>query len=274
MKWYKAVCLMLCFLFVLFILCACKSVGTVVESMPDAHINDADAFANNSGSIGQYAEKIAEEKLTITRGSSEYKQHILIYPFVLAEVDSGDNPNDKLNTLIYDSLTKALNAYSEAQISKYRVKCNTAGVLSVMMEVSDLRYSETSFLLPLTYDTHTNAELKVSDLFDLENERWRSLIPDIITVQAEGRKLVLLNEVMPIADDQLFYLTETAIVFVYRPYEICTYTIAWPEFSIPIHQLADFFTDESPLHRLLQYSLQQENIELDEVPLPMWEEVK
>ena len=191
-----------------------------------------------------------EEKLTITRFADSYKQHILIYPYVLGRYGEEENPYAPINEAIVQGIIKELNLHEGAQASKYRVKCNSYGVLSLVIELDDMKTSDVTALIPMTFDAFTYTPVGLTELFDSGNERWRALIPDIITVQAAERGLVLLNDIMPIADDQLYFLTEKTIVFLYRPYEICTYTSQWPEFSIPIERLSDYFTDASPLARL------------------------
>ena len=49
--------------------------------------------------------------------------------------------------------------------------------------------------------------------------------------------MTLLNDIMPIEDDRLFYLTGAGITVMYRPYEITTGLDPWPELSIPLSNL-------------------------------------
>ena len=70
-------------------------------------------------------------------------------------------------------------------------------------------------------------------------------------LQAEKAGLTLLCDVMPASDDQAFYVTEDALVILYRPYEIATYSAGWPEFAIPLSQLTDFFLPDGLMMRLV-----------------------
>lgn len=110
----------------------------------------------------------------------------------------------------------------------------------------------------LTFDTALCKLLSLADLFDPENERWRGLIPDIVTLQAEKQGMTLLADVMPAADDRLFYLTADSLVIMYRPYEIATYSAGWPEFTIPLGQLSGMLAPEGPLAAMLEENAQEE----------------
>lgn len=54
------------------------------------------------------------------------------------------------------------------------------------------------------------------------------------TVRCRRAEYDPLNDIMPIEDDRLFYLTGAGITVMYRPYEITTGLDPWPELSIPL----------------------------------------
>ena len=107
--------------------------------------------------------------------------------------------------------------------------------------------------------------MNLADLFAPDNERWRGLIPDIVTLQAEKQGMTLLADVMPAADDRLFYLTADSLVILYRPYEIATYSAGWPEFMIPLGQLSGMLAPEGPLAAMLGESGQEEAVESETI---------
>ena len=73
----------------------------------------------------------------------------------------------------------------------------------------------------------------------------------MIEAQAKERGMILLNDIMPISDGQLFYTTGSSIAILYRPYEITTLSEPWPEFLIPIKKLKAYIDQSGALKRQL-----------------------
>ena len=73
----------------------------------------------------------------------------------------------------------------------------------------------------------------------------------MIEAQAKERGMILLNDIMPISDGQLFYTTGSSIAILYRPYEITTLSEPWPEFLIPIKKLKAYIDKSGALKRQL-----------------------
>lgn len=188
----------------------------------------------------------------------------LDYAFTLVETGSGssftypkllDESKTAINEAIEAAVSKQLKELGAPSHAVCEVEYSGAGFFSVKSSAKLLQKEtgaekEEPFpdsVLPLTFDTASCRQVCIGDLFDPENERWRGLIPDIVTLQAEKQEMTLLCDVMPAADDRLFYLTEDALVILYRPYEIATYSAGWPEFPIPLTQLSGMLAAEGPM---------------------------
>ena len=169
-----------------------------------------------------------------------------------------------INGAIEKAVTDQLSALDAPGYAICEVMYSGAGLFSVKscaMMIADEDMSSSAVpaprtecvdsVLPITFDAVSGEQLTLADLFDPENERWRGLIPDIVTLQAEKQEMTLLSDVMPAADDRPFYLTEDALVILYRPYEIATYSAGWPEFAIPLDQLSGLFAPEGPVASML-----------------------
>lgn len=174
--------------------------------------------------------------------------NLLIYPAAESQDYS------ELNALIYD---KARSGFDELQSDAYTffsVKCNTGGILSLLFGYYDMNTGELLMKKPYTVDINTLGEITLEQLFDPSDDRWRALMPDIVSEQAESRGLVLLSDILPIEDGRLFYVTETAVTVIYRPYEIATYSAGWPEFSIRFDKLKTYAAGDGYVERLLELS--------------------
>lgn len=183
--------------------------------------------------------------LSYMRAEQEYGDSGFIsYPYLM------DEEYDAINSAIQGAIRAELDALDAPAYTRCDIMCNDCGLLSVRIAVRDLA-GETLAIVPLTFNTATCGQIALADLFDPENERWRGLIPDIVMLQAEKAGLTLLCDVMPASDDQAFYVTEDALVILYRPYEIATYSAGWPEFAIPLSQLTDFFLPDGLMMRLV-----------------------
>lgn len=180
---------------------------------------------------------------------------VLTYPQLM------DESKNAINETIEKAVFAQFDALAAPGYVFAEVIYSDAGLLSVKSCGNVFEYEETASdfavlapayewfdsVLTLTFDTASCRLLSLADLFDPETERWRGLIPDIVTLQAEKQGITLLGDVMPASDDRLFYLTEESLVILYRPYEIATYSAGWPEFSIPLEQLSGILAPEGPL---------------------------
>lgn len=186
--------------------------------------------------------------LSYMRAEQEYGDSSFIsYPYIM------DAAYDSVNYAMQSAIRTALNALSVPTYTRCDIMCNDCGLFSVRIVVRDLAtQQETLAVVALTFDAATGEQVYLSNLFDPENERWRGLIPDIVMLQAEKKGVTLLCDVMPASDEQAFYVTESALVILYRPYEIATNSAGWPEFTIPLYQLTDFLLQDGPLLRLAE----------------------
>lgn len=134
----------------------------------------------------------------------------------------------------------------------YRVACNREGVVSLIFFAYDRANYEARGIACLTLECAQGAALDMRALFSDPDERWRGVLPDIVTEQAAARELDLISDVMPARDDQLYFLSDEGLVLVYRVYEIAAYAAGWPTFVIPYHEAAQLAAGDSVLLRLAQ----------------------
>lgn len=175
--------------------------------------------------------------------------------------------NDGVNEVIYPyvygaAFAPAANAHIREAVDgllpegarrvDYRVACHREGVISLVFFAYDQTSYEARGVACLTLDCAGGGVVDMRALFDDPNERWRAVLPDIVTEQAAARELPLISDVMPARDDQLYYLCDEGLVLVYRLYEIAAYAAGWPTFVIPYHEAAQLAYGDSPLLRLAQ----------------------
>jgi hypothetical protein len=125
----------------------------------------------------------------------------------------------------------------------------------MLVQVYSLKDGEQLAVLPLTFDTETGDIYNLSVFFDREGEQWRYTLPEIVESQANRRGITLLSDLLPTQDDQSYYILEESgdskLVLLFRPYEITTYAAGTPQFFIPIGEIKDYLSSNSPLLRLL-----------------------
>ncbi len=187
--------------------------------------------------------------LSIVRSVQSFGDGYIVYPKVLYCQYS-----EKINESIYATTAAWAEKVSTAIFTKYRIEYNRNGLFSLRMELYDL-YGDGSEILEtlyLNYNVHTGELCTIGDLFDQEDTRWRGIMPDMVMAQAEARGMTLLCNVMPITDEQQFYITSGSIVLHYSLYEIATWTAGEPEFPISVAQLAEFIPADSPLANMIR----------------------
>ena len=172
-------------------------------------------------------------------------ESIMLCPYV------DDEEYGYISTLIAIRIRARIRSYDMPVSTSFRIKSNACGVLSMIIEFFDMQTDELVGRLPLTYDLALGREIQIQDCFDKESDAWRTIIPDMIEAQAKERGMILLNDIMPISDGQLFYTTGSSIAILYRPYEITTLSEPWPEFLIPIKKLKAYIDQSGALKRQL-----------------------
>lgn len=208
--------------------------------------NSADASAEAVVHISPSVAPVATEipALEITRGVISNSEGVLLYPYIEGE------HAEKINASIKNDVIACADE-AEAQVfTTYKITNNSKGIFSAVISVQDAETEELISVLPLNYSVESGEKLSIADYFNEESDRWRRILPDIVTLQAQDKGLTLLCDVMPVTDEQLYYISGDKLVLVYRQYEITTYVNPAPQFSIPISQLAEFLNSESPLIRL------------------------
>lgn len=231
-----------------FILSACASsgsgnpAGATLEPASSPTPGSTDAVAPTSGETNY-------ERLDLVRREQTYGGgNVLIYPAVEAD------GYDALNAAIYKKILTGLGEMDAPVYTYFNIKCNQDGILSILVNYYDTQTRELYLKLPMTFDVATGNEILIQDCFDAADDRWRSVLPDIVTNQAESIDMTLLSNILPIADGQLFYLTGRSLVLLYRPYEITTFLSGWPEFSIGFNQISSYMDENAAAMRLIHMS--------------------
>lgn len=232
----------------LFCCCACSAPSTVSITLDDIEqeqllLNDLQANSPTPGPDDGVA------PLTIIRAAESCGDGYIVYPKVLYCAHGED-----INRSICELTAQRAASVSTAIFTQYRIEYNRNGLFSLRMELYDL-YGDGNELLKtlfFTYDVSNGQLCSVGDLLDATDTRWRGIMPDIVMAQAEAQGITLLSDVMPIGDDQAFYITQDELVLAYELFEIATWSAGAPEFAIPITQLADFIPPDSPLKKVEQ----------------------
>ncbi len=232
----------------LFCCCACSAPSTVSITLDDIEqeqllLNDLQANSPTPGPDDGVA------PLTIIRAVESCGDGYIVYPKVLYCAHGED-----INRSICELTAQRAASVSTAIFTQYRIEYNRNGLFSLRMELYDL-YGDGNELLKtlfFTFDVSNGQLCSVGDLLDATDTRWRGIMPDIVMAQAEARGITLLSDVMPIGDDQKFYITQDELVLAYELFEIATWSAGAPEFAIPITQLADFIPSDSPLKKVEQ----------------------
>lgn len=232
----------------LFCCCACSAPSAVSITLDDIEqeqllLNDLQANSPTPGPDDGVA------PLTIIRAVESCGDGYIVYPKVLYCAHGED-----INRSICELTAQRAASVSTAIFTQYRIEYNRNGLFSLRMELYDL-YGDGNELLKtlfFTYDVSNGQLCSVGDLLDATDTRWRGIMPDIVMAQAEAQGITLLSDVMPIGDDQAFYITQDELVLAYELFEIATWSAGAPEFAIPITQLADFIPPDSPLKKVEQ----------------------
>ena len=227
----------------LFCCCACSAPSTVSITLDDI---EQEQLLLNSPTPGP-DDGVAP--LTIIRAVESCGDGYIVYPKVLYCAHGED-----INRSICELTAQRAASVSTAIFTQYRIEYNRNGLFSLRMELYDL-YGDGNELLKtlfFTYDVSNGQLCSVGDLLDATDTRWRGIMPDIVMAQAEAQGITLLSDVMPIGDDQAFYITQDELVLAYELFEIATWSAGAPEFAIPITQLADFIPPDSPLKKVEQ----------------------
>lgn len=185
--------------------------------------------------------------LAVARCVCRIGDSYIVFPKV--EGESGET----INSAICSAVAGRAEYLGFPVFADYRVEYNRNGIFSIRMFLYDM-YGEGDVCIdciPLTFNSETGGLYRISDFFDSENQNWRGRIPDIITAQAADCQMVLLSDIMPIADDRPFYITDEAVVIMYDLYEISTYEAGEPEFEIAVDDIAECLDDTSVLNVML-----------------------
>jgi hypothetical protein len=233
--WAAAAGIMICVLLTL-LFGACSNSRNVQTNLHEEAVHISPGVTPQSTAI---------PPLSITRNVISNDEGVMLYPHI-----EGENA-DRINASIQENISTCVRESDVQVFTTYMITNNSNGILSAVLEVKDLDTSEPIGLISLNYDVTTGNKLSIADNFDTENDKWRRVLPDIVTLQAQNKGLTLLCEVMPMEDRQLYYISGNELVLLYRQYEITTYTDPAPQFAIPVSELKEFLPEGSPLTRLI-----------------------
>ena len=189
---------------------------------------------------------ISYERLPLIREEAYIDGNVMIYPIV----DGAGHA--RLNGAIYAAVLAGFEEAGEEAYTFFSVKCNQDGLLSLYVSYYGMESGALLLRKALNFDINAAREIAIEELFNKTNDRWRSIMPDLITEQAESRGIVLLSDILPIADGQMFYISQSTLTIVYRPYEISTFSAGWPEFGVPLEDFKLFFEPNGFARRLLE----------------------
>lgn len=238
--------------------CSTEADAEVSSAEPVRHVSSTVAEVTVEQIINEYnssrkavALPVEEDDvyapLAVVRCVCRIGDSYIIFPRV--EGEAGETINSAICAAVADRAEQlGLPVFAD-----YRVEYNRNGIFSIRMFLYDM-YGEGDVCIdciPFTFNSETGGLYSISDFFDSENQNWRGRIPDIITAQAADCQMVLLSDIMPIADDRPFYITDEAVVIMYDLYEISTYEAGEPEFEIAVDDIAECLDDTSVLNIML-----------------------
>lgn len=187
------------------------------------------------------------DSLMIATDLVESEDEYILLPHVM-NVPNSERFNESIASLLED----ALDEIDRTVYGEYTIETYSSEILSLVLRFYDMESGMPCGVYPITFDLQSGKEQRLCAYFDDDDGRWRRILPDIITQQAEKQGITLLSELLPITDEQGFYISGTDLVLIYHPYEIATYEAGVPEFSIPIKNLEELLSDNSALLSLTE----------------------
>lgn len=165
----------------------------------------------------------------------------------------------KVNRLIKETAEETLPSgrYKEMNIitaaSKYEVTVNIKEILSIRFE--NYYYPEKmangiTKVRGLTVNLITGKKYRLKHLFSSEN--YKAYLNRIIEKQIEERDIQLIEEFTGITGNEVFYLTEEALVIVFQEYELTPGYFGVLEFEIPYQDLKSIIDENSPIYIISQ----------------------
>ncbi len=223
----------------------------VVSSLPEVTVEQIiNEYNSSRKAVAMPVEADdAYAPLAVVRCVRQEGDSYIVFPKVESEA------GEIINAAICSAVAERAQRLGLPVFADYRVEYNRNGIFSIRMFLYDM-YGEGDTCIdcvPLTFNSETGELYCISDFFDSEDQNWRGRIPDIITAQAADCQMVLLSDILPIADDRPFYITDEAVVIMYDLYEIATYEAGEPEFEIAVDDIAECLDDTSVLNVMLPH---------------------
>lgn len=244
---YSFITLVLAFIVAVIVLPACSGYGdndnsdnALSESTPPAKTTALPTVIRRTPLI------IRDGFFTINNGEG-----IVMYPsFVGSSDDNTITTAPIINSAIRNAADELLSLSSHIHNINYTLYYNDNGILSLSLDAYAAD-EEIPYIATMTFDCDTGERITIDRLFDGENTDWRRVIPDLITRSANSLKMTLLSDLMPIDDNQAYYITDNGVIVLYQLYEITTYEHSTPRFFIEFSRLQEYISDSSILNRLI-----------------------
>ncbi|MBM7623681.1 RsiV family protein [Sporohalobacter salinus] len=165
---------------------------------------------------------------------------------------------NRINKLIKQTVEETLpsDRYKKMNIitaaGEYEETVNIKEILSIRFE--NYYYPEgmangITEVRGLTVNLITGKKYRLKHLFASEN--YKSYLNRIIEEQIEEREIPLIEEFTGITGNEVFYLTEEALVIVFQEYELTPGYFGVLEFKIPYQDLKPIIDENSPIYKNL-----------------------
>lgn len=145
------------------LICACAADGPTWDAITPDETPAATAAPANPNEERMY------DRLELMRHEELVdEQSVMICPAV------ADDEYGYLSTLIAIRVRSRIRSYDYAVSTAFRIKCNSNGVLSMLIGFYDMETDELIDKLPITYDLALGREIQIQDCFEEGDGAWRS----------------------------------------------------------------------------------------------------
>ena len=144
------------------LICACAADGPTWDAITPDETPAATAAPANPNEERMY------DRLELMRHEELVdEQSVMICPAV------ADDEYGYLSTLIAIRVRSRIRSYDYAVSTSFRIKCNSNGVLSMLIGFYDMETDELIDKLPITYDLALGREIQIQDCFEEGDGAWR-----------------------------------------------------------------------------------------------------
>ncbi|WP_062350511.1 DUF3298 and DUF4163 domain-containing protein [Bacillus kwashiorkori] len=196
--------------------------------------------------------------IVLTQKIQQNKNMVIYYPVVrgLNQI----NVEQKINNLIVSETQKLINyqfanvpSTVKEMLGSFEVKNNQRNILSLTLSnyvYYDKAAHGMTYLKPLTINTKTGENFRLSDLFQT-GSNYVERISKIIKAQIKERDIFVLGEFEKIKPNQDFYVADKTLVIFFQLYELTPYAYGFPMFPISVFELQDIILENGPLGKMI-----------------------